>query len=164
MTTSYTFLKTSLLGELLLVANKTQLTGIYFADRGHTPAIRRDWVRNAGHPVLKKTARELEDYLAGKRQTFSVSIQGHGTSFQRKVWKQIGKIPFGQTVTYSELARRAGSPRAVRAAGTATGSNPLGIVIPCHRVIGKDGALRGYAGGLERKRRLIELESADARN
>jgi methylated-DNA-[protein]-cysteine S-methyltransferase len=155
---SYTNLKTPQLGELVLTANETHLTGIYFAGRTHVPAALKEWKRNREHPVLKKAARELEDFLAGKRKDFTVPIHAEGTEFQRQVWKQLARIPFGQTITYGELARRAGRPEAVRAAGAACGRNPHAIIVPCHRVIAKSGALQGFAGGLETKKRLLALE------
>ena len=158
----YTILKTKHLGDLLLVASAKHLTGIYFMGRDHVPASRDGWELNPAHPVLKQTVKELQEYFDGKRTSFSIPLQFEGTEFQQEVWRQIARIPFGEITTYSELARRAGAPEAVRAAGTATGSNPLAIVIPCHRVIGKDGALRGFAGGLDRKRHLLQLETAGA--
>jgi methylated-DNA-[protein]-cysteine S-methyltransferase len=157
--TSYSTLKTSEYGDLLLVADETHLRGIYFSDCKHTPAKMADWKHDPAHPVLQQAGRELREYLEGKRDSFSVPMRSVGTEFQRKVWEEIARIPFGETITYGELAERSGSASAVRAAGTATGRNPLSIVIPCHRVAGKNGGLGGYAGGLERKRRLLALEA-----
>jgi len=157
---SYTNLKTVQLGELILTANETDLTGIYFAGRKHVPAALKDWKRDPGHPVLKKAARELEEFLTGKRRDFTVPLHADGTDFQRKIWRQLARIPFGQTITYGELARRAGKPEAVRAAGAACGRNPHAIIVPCHRVVAKSGALQGFAGGLETKKRLLALEQA----
>ena len=156
--TNYSILKTSWLGDLLLVANATQLTGIYYLHCGHAPAIEAGWSLNQRHPVLREAGKQLRDYLAGVTKSFSLTLDGGGTDFQKAVWRQIAMIPFGQTITYTELATRAGAPDAIRAAGTATGRNPLSIVIPCHRVVAKDGSLGGYAGGLERKRLLLEAE------
>ena len=99
-------------------------------------------------------------YFEGKRQCFDLPVASEGTPFQREVWNEIARIPFGKTITYAELARRVGSPRAVRAAGAATGRNPLSIVVPCHRVVGAGGTLTGYAGGVDRKARLLALETA----
>lgn len=157
--TTYSILKTSQFGDLLLVADETHLRGIYFADCKHAPARRSDWKLDPSHPPLKHAGQELREYIEGKRDRFSVPMRSVGTEFQRKVWEEIARIPFGETITYSELAERSGAPSAVRAAGTATGRNPLSIVIPCHRVAGKNGGLGGYAGGLERKRRLLALET-----
>ena len=159
---SYITLKTQQLGELVLTANETHLTGIYFAGRTHVPAALKEWKRDPEHPVLKKAARELEDFLAGKRKDFTVPIHAEGTEFQRKVWQQLARIPFGKTITYGELARRAGRPEAIRAAGAACGRNPHAIIVPFHRVIAKSGALQGFAGGLETKKRLLAIEGIGA--
>ncbi len=156
--TSYTTIKTKAVGELLLVASETSLTGIYFADCPPTPKIGGDWKLNPRHPVLRHAGAELKEFLDGRRTAFSVPLYFSGTKFQRAVWSQLEKIPFGETICYSELARRAGAASAVRAAGSATGKNPFAIVVPCHRVISKDGSLGGYAGTLARKRRLLALE------
>jgi methylated-DNA-[protein]-cysteine S-methyltransferase len=156
--TSYTILKTPLMGDLLLVANETQLTGIYYAGGKHAPGVNKAWKRDPAHPVLKKAGREIEDYLKGKRDRFTVPLHADGTDFQRAVWREIARIPFGKTISYSELARRAGKPDAIRAAGTATGRNPHSIIVPCHRVLAKGGGLGGYAGTLARKKRLLAIE------
>ena len=153
---SYSILK-SPVGDLLLVADETYLLGIYFSGEKHAPAT-RDWKRNPDHAVLKQTARELDEYFNGTRTTFSVPLRYDGTKFQQEIWRQISQISFCKTISYTELAKRAGAPSAPRAAGTATGQNPLSIIIPCHRVVGRNGGLRGYAGGLDRKRHLLEVE------
>lgn len=155
---SYTILKTKHIGNLLLTANATQLTGIYFHDCEHALTPASDWELNPRQPVLRQASEELREYLAGTRTRFSVPLHYTGTNFQREIWRQIALIPFGETITYTELARRAGRPSALRAAGTATGRNPLSIIIPCHRVVGKNGGMGGYAGGLERKRNLLRME------
>jgi methylated-DNA-[protein]-cysteine S-methyltransferase len=157
---SYITLKTKQLGELVLIANETHLLGIYFAGRKHVPTALKDWKRDPAHPVLKRTVRELEDFLAGQRKDFTVPLHADGTDFQRKVWQQLARIPYGKTITYGELARRAGRPEAFRAAGAACGNNPHAIIVPCHRVVAKSGALQGFAGGLETKKRLLALEQA----
>jgi methylated-DNA-[protein]-cysteine S-methyltransferase len=156
---SYTNLKTQMLGELLLVATSTHLVGIYYCNQKNGPKLPCDWKSDPKHSILRQTGSELREYLAGKRTRFSVPVSYDGTDFQNEVWRQIARIPFGVTITYSELARRAGAPAAVRAAGTATGRNPLGIIIPCHRVVGKNGGMGGYAGGLDRKKRLLKIET-----
>jgi methylated-DNA-[protein]-cysteine S-methyltransferase len=155
--TSYCILKQSPV-DLLLVANETELLGIYFDGRSHVPAERSAWSLEPRHPVLRATQEQLEEFLAGKRTRFSLPFKLRGTEFQERVWREISRIPYGQTISYGELARRAGNPRAIRAAGMNTGRNPVAIVVPCHRVIGKDGSITGYAGGLEWKRRLLNLE------
>lgn len=155
---SYTLLKAGPLGDLLLVANATHLLGIYFVGCKHAPAIPSDWKLNSQHPVLTQASQQIEEYLSGHRTTFTVPLHFSGTKLQNEIWRQIAQIPFGQTITYTELATRAGAPHAIRAAGTATGKNPLSIIIPCHRVVGKNGALTGYAGTLPRKKHLLAVE------
>ena len=103
---------------------------------------------------------QLEEYFQGRRRTFDLPIQAEGTPFQRKVWKELQKIPYGETASYGEIAQRLGNPAAVRAVGRANGTNPVSLIIPCHRVIGANGTLTGYGGGLEVKRGLLQLEGA----
>jgi methylated-DNA-[protein]-cysteine S-methyltransferase len=146
-------------GDLTLVADADALTGVYFAGRDPIPGA--GWARDAHHPVLRQAAEQLREYFAGKRKTFSLPLRLVGTDFQRSVWREIARIPYGETVSYSTLAERAGAPLAVRAAGTSTGRNPAAIVVPCHRVMGKNGDLCGFGGGLERKRYLLKLENPD---
>ena len=149
-------------GTMLVTATDKGLAGVYFKGQKHFPKSRdgqRNWKRNPGHPVLRQAKRELAEYFAGKRQRFDLALDPQGTPFQRSVWKAISKVGFGKTTTYSELARRAGHAGSARAAGAATGRNPLGIIVPCHRIMGANGSLTGYAGGLARKRALLELES-----
>ncbi len=155
--TSYCIFKQPL-GDLLLVANETELIGLYFDGRPHVPVARSTWTLDPQHPVLRQAEKQLEEFFAGKRTCFSLPLHFEGTEFQERIWREIARIPYGQTMSYGELARRAGNPRAIRAAGMNTGKNPLGIVIPCHRVIGKDGGITGYAGGLEWKQHLLNLE------
>jgi len=116
-----------------------------------------DLVRDAER--LRPLARSLERYFAGEQRAFEHALAPAGTPFQQAVWRELVRIPFGETISYGELARRVGEPRAVRAVGRANGANPVPILIPCHRVIGANGTLTGYAGGLERKRALLELEA-----
>jgi len=111
---------------------------------------------------LKALGTQLADYFAGGRRDFDLPLALAGTDFQRRVWRQLQQVPFGETITYDELAHRAGSPGASRAAGQANGSNPVAIVVPCHRVIRASGETGGYAGGRDRKRRLLELEAGSA--
>jgi methylated-DNA-[protein]-cysteine S-methyltransferase len=158
--TYYSILKTGLVGDLLLVGDRQHLNGVYFLNCPHAPAIQPEWSLAPQDPVLKQAGEELQGYLRGARTSFSASLGCAGTDFQKEVWRQITLIPYGQTITYTELARRAGAPAAVRAAGTATGQNPVSIIVPCHRVVGKNGSLRGYAGGLDRKRRLLAMEAS----
>ncbi|WP_343911967.1 methylated-DNA--[protein]-cysteine S-methyltransferase [Aquimarina litoralis] len=109
--------------------------------------------------TLKEAVTQLQDYFEGKRDHFDVKLNPSGTDFQKKVWKELTKIPFGKTVTYLDIAKNLGDPKCIRAAASANGKNPLWIVIPCHRVIGSDGSLTGYAGGLWRKKWLLDHES-----
>lgn len=109
--------------------------------------------------ILKDAVTQLQDYFEGKRDHFNIKLNPSGTDFQKKVWKELTKIPFGKTVTYLDIAKNLGDPKCIRAAASANGKNPLWIVIPCHRVIGSDGSLTGYAGGLWRKKWLLEHES-----
>lgn len=136
-------------GRLLLCTDGDALTEIRFNAKE---------VRTDASPVLEQAERELNEYFAGKRKAFSVPVSPKGTPFQRRIWDALRGIPYGETVSYGEVARRIGSPRACRAAGMANHKNPIPIVIPCHRVIGADGGMTGYGGGLEIKRRLLELE------
>ena len=159
--TSYCILKQPQ-GDLLLVASETEMIGLYFDGRPHVPRARSAWTFNPQHPVLRQAKKQLEEFFAGKRIRFSLPLKLRGTAFQERVWREIARIPYGQTISYSELARQAGNPRATRATGMNTGRNPIGIVIPCHRVIGKDGSITGYAGGLEWKQRLLNLEKRAA--
>jgi methylated-DNA-[protein]-cysteine S-methyltransferase len=112
---------------------------------------------------LREARRQLEEYFAGERREFSLTLEPAGTDFQRRVWQALRGIPYGATMSYGELARRIGNPRAVRAVGLANGANPISIIVPCHRVIGADGSLTGYGGGLERKRFLLALERGSHR-
>jgi len=146
-------------GKMLLVADDKGLTGVYFDGQKYLPAVDADWQRSAGHPTLAQAKRELAEYFGGERKRFETPLAPEGTAFQKAVWKAISSVSFGETITYGELARRAGSPGSVRAAGAATGRNSIGIIVPCHRIVGSDGSLTGYAGGLDRKRALLALES-----
>lgn len=149
---------TSAQGRMLLVADDKALTSVSFIGQKYAPRVEADWKRDAAHPLLRKSKRELAEYFAGKRKRFSVKLAPRGTAFQRSVWKAISGVGFGKTIAYAELARRAGRPGSARAAGAATGRNPIGIIVPCHRIVGSNGALTGYAGGLGRKKALLALE------
>jgi methylated-DNA-[protein]-cysteine S-methyltransferase len=146
-------------GRMLLVADDKALTGAYFAKQKYLPCIEADWKRDSRHAPLVRAKRELAEYFCGKRKSFSVRLAPRGTPFQRSVWKAISRVRFGRTIPYAELARRAGRPGSARAAGAATGRNPIGIIVPCHRIVGSNGSLTGYAGGLAKKRALLALEA-----
>jgi methylated-DNA-[protein]-cysteine S-methyltransferase len=148
-------------GRMLLVATDDGVSGVYFDRQKYFPDMKKEWKRDARHAPLKQAKRELQEYFAGKRKRFGVTLSPEGTPFQRAVWKAIATVGFGNTITYGELARRAGHPGSARAAGAATGRNPIGIIVPCHRIMGANGALTGYAGGLSKKRALLALEGAD---
>ena len=148
------------LGQLLLSSCEGKLSGLYFADQPHA-RIAPGWVRQDDAAIFAQTAQQLEEYAAGERESFDVPLNLKGTAFQGFVWTAIAAIPFGQTITYGELAQRIGRlPKDARAVGTATGLNPVSWIVPCHRVVGKSGALTGYAGGIARKSALLEFEGA----
>jgi len=147
------------MGKMLIVAADEGLRGLYFIDQKYYREVQSEWTRAPKHPVVRQTAREMQEYFAGKRRQFDIPLAPEGTPFQASIWKAISSVKYGDSITYSELARRAGHPDAIRAAGTATGRNPITIIVPCHRIVGSDGSLTGYAGGLDRKRALQELES-----
>ena len=157
--TTYTYID-SPLGQLLLTSRDGKLSGLYFADQPHA-RIAPGWLQEDDAAVFAETAQQLEEYASGDRESFDLPLSLSGTPFQVSVWKAIAAIPFSQTITYSELAQRAGrSPKDARAIGMATGQNPVGWIVPCHRVVGKSGALTGYAGGIARKSALLEFEAA----
>jgi methylated-DNA-[protein]-cysteine S-methyltransferase len=120
-------------------------------------------VADQRNPILLDTERQLEQYFAGERKTFSVALDMRGTSFQKNVWEALLAIPFGETRSYGQLAKQLGNSRAMRAVGAANGRNPVSIIVPCHRVIGSSGRLIGFAGGLETKARLLSLEEQGTR-
>ena len=155
----YTMLA-SPVGELLLAGDKDALRTIGFPTSSGAVQPDADWERNPA-PFVEAT-RQLEDYFAGKRRTFDLSLAPTGTPFQRDVLTALQQIPYGETRSYGDLAKAIGRPKASRAVGAANGSNPLPIVIPCHRVIGSDGSLTGFGGGLETKRFLLDLEQRHA--
>ena len=153
---------TSPLGEITIFAKGDALSAIGFTGQRYAPSIGSAMRRDAAHPAIVAARRQLNEYFAGKRTTFDLPLAGIGTSFQRAVWKAIGGVCYGETIAYRELARRAGRAGAIRAAGAATGRNPWAIVVPCHRIVGSDGSLTGYAGGLDRKRALLAMETTPA--
>ena len=146
-------------GRMLLVADEEGVSGVYFDGQKYFPQVASQWRRDAQHATLRQAKRELVEYFGGERQRFNVALAPEGTPFQRSVWKAISSVGFGETKSYGELARRAGCPGSARAAGAATGRNPIGIIVPCHRIVGSNGSLTGYAGGLDRKRALLALEA-----
>jgi len=151
------------LGPLLLAATPLGLSGVWFMDQRHLPAEGQiqDWTPDQDNAILSTAAAQLTAYFEQRLDRFDLPLDlSAGTAFQSSVWRALLDIPFGQTRSYGELARAIGKPAAVRAVGAAIGRNPLGIVVPCHRVVGAQGALTGYAGGLDRKAALLRLEGA----
>jgi O-6-methylguanine DNA methyltransferase len=141
-------------GVLLLVLSEGGLVALEFGDA----KVRAEWIESAEKTAL--VTRQLEEYFAGRRRKFNVPLDLRGTDFQKRCWQELLKIPYGETRSYADIARAIGNPLAVRAVGLANGQNPTAIIVPCHRVIGSDGSLTGYGGGLEIKRKLLELEGA----
>ncbi|NGO69827.1 methylated-DNA--[protein]-cysteine S-methyltransferase [Streptomyces sp. SB3404] len=161
MSTTYYATCDSPLGELLLAGDGEALASLSVPGQRRGAAVRPDWRRDDAAPALAAARVQLDAYFAGDLKDFALPLAARGTDFRERVWAALDSIPFGATTTYGELAARIGAPRAaVRAVGAAVGANPLLIVRPCHRVIGADGSLTGYAGGLDRKRRLLALEGA----
>jgi methylated-DNA-[protein]-cysteine S-methyltransferase len=155
-TTYYTTID-SPLGELLLSGDGERLSRLYMrVGRGFR--IAPGWLR-AEQPFAAARG-QLDEYFAGERTRFELELDLHGSEFQRRVWQALRKIPYGETISYGELARRIGDPGGARAVGAANGRNPVSVIVPCHRVIGADGSLTGYGGGLRNKRLLLELEAA----
>ena len=153
---NYAYLETPV-GTLLIAGDDAALHRIAFQQRGHAAKPAPDWQESQRGPV-GEAMRQLREYFAGKRADFDLPLAPEGTSFQRAVWCQLQEIPYGETISYGELARRVGNPKASRAVGSANGANPLPIVIPCHRVIAGDGTLGGFGGGLSTKQTLLALE------
>lgn len=153
------------LGPIVIAATASGLAGLWFADnQRYLPAQLSGpaaWPEDADHPILAQTRQQLHDYFAGRRSHFDLPLDlGGGTAFQQSVWRALQDIPQGSTISYGEVSRRIGKPKAIRAVGGAVGRNPVSIVVPCHRVMGASGALTGYGGGLDRKTALLTLEGA----
>ena len=155
---AYTYLD-SPVGPLLLAGDADGLTLISFPSGSREQKAKPAWREDAG--PFAAAIRELREYFAGKRREFTVALKPRGTAFQLAVWQALRGIPYGETISYGELARRIGRPSASRAVGAANGANPLPIIVPCHRVIGADGSLTGFGGGVETKRFLLGLEAGE---
>ena len=153
---SYTTMK-SPIGPLTLAGDEGGLRLVHFATGRRPTSLRREWIEDRA--PFKEVMRQLDSYFAGKLQDFDLPLVLDGTEFQLLVWRHLRKIPYGETVSYGQLARQIGSPDAARAVGLANGSNPIPIIIPCHRVIGSNGDLTGFGGGLPVKKKLLALES-----
>jgi methylated-DNA-[protein]-cysteine S-methyltransferase len=146
------------IGLLTLVCSDGALTGLHMDGERHRPPVERFGERDESMPLLVEAARQLTAYFAGRLIDFDLPIWLQGTPFQRHVWAALADIPYGETVSYGELAAQIGQPSAARAVGLANGRNPVAVIVPCHRVVGSTGSLVGYGGGLDRKRYLLRLE------
>ncbi|HKB84280.1 MAG TPA: methylated-DNA--[protein]-cysteine S-methyltransferase [Burkholderiales bacterium] len=161
MTTFYTTFE-SPVGPLLLVSDGTSLTGLHTDNDKHRPAVRPDWIRDVSTAPFARAIAQLRAYFDGALTAFDLPLAPQGTEFQMSVWQELCNIAFGETISYAEVARRIGRPTASRAVGHSNARNPISIIVPCHRVIGADGSLTGYAGGLDRKRTLLAHEAQKA--
>jgi methylated-DNA-[protein]-cysteine S-methyltransferase len=158
--TFYTTME-SPIGELLFVGDAHALRGLYMQEGRKPKVIAPSW--EASTEPFADARGQLEEYFAGERTSFDLPLAAEGAPFERQVWHALEAIPYGETVSYGEIARRVGQPTAARAVGMANGRNPIAVIVPCHRVIGANGTLTGYGGGLERKRLLLELERGQGR-
>ena len=145
------------IGQLILIANESNLVGIKFGYKKEEE-LPVNFVKQDIHLILRNTEIQLDEYFRGKRQKFELPLSMSGTDFQKKVWGKLLDIPFGETISYQELAKKIGDKKKARAVGSANGKNPIPIIVPCHRVIAKDGSLGGFGGGVPIKRYLLELE------
>jgi methylated-DNA-[protein]-cysteine S-methyltransferase len=159
------------LGTMIIAATAKGLAGLWFEGQRHLPPELAGPHQSAPqkadpeHPVLKNVSQQLTEYFAGQRSRFEVPLDlTSGTAFQQSVWQALQAIPYGRTASYGDVSRRVGKPTAVRAVGAAVGRNPVSIIVPCHRVMGANGSLTGYAGGLDRKTALLKLEGSRQEN
>ena len=148
------------LGDILMRVDATAISGLYFDGQAHQPPDLTTLPRYDDHPLVQRAQAWLAAYFGGKPQPSDLPLLLQGTAFQQRVWAALQRIPSGATATYADIAQTVGSPAAVRAVGAAVGRNPVSIVVPCHRVVGSNGSLTGYAGGLSRKTHLLTLEGA----
>jgi methylated-DNA-[protein]-cysteine S-methyltransferase len=146
-------------GELTLVATDHAVVALVWRREGHGRVPFADAIEDPSHPLLRETSRQLAEYFVGKRRQFELALDFRGTDFQRSVWSALLTIPYGETRSYAQIAAQIGNPTAVRAVGAANGRNPISIIAPCHRVIGMNGALTGFGGGLDAKAHLLALEA-----
>lgn len=148
-------------GQLKLVANAQALVAVLWENENPKRVRLAELLEEAQHPVLLETARQLNEYFAGQRRQFDLPLDFEGTVFQQKVWQALLSIPFGETRSYKQIAEQIGHAKAMRAVGAANGKNPISIIAPCHRVVGANGKLVGFAGGLENKSILLEIEGSN---
>lgn len=158
MQLSYLFLD-SPVGRLQLVAHETALVAVIWENENPNRVRLAELIEDPQHPILLKTVQQLNEYFQGKRQKFDLPLDFEGTEFQQKVWQALLTIPFGETRSYKQIAEQVGNVKAVRAVGAANGKNPISIIAPCHRVVGANGKLVGFAGGLENKDILLKIEN-----
>lgn len=145
-------------GQLKLVANEQALVAILWDNENPKRVRLTELIEDVSHPILLNTQQQLIEYFSGQRKVFDIPLDFEGTDFQKKVWRALLTIPYGETRSYKQIAQQLGNEKAVRAVGAANGKNPISIVAPCHRVIGAGGALVGFAGGLDKKEILLRLE------
>lgn len=150
------------LGPMFLAASDAGLQGAWFEGQAHFDGVSPHWVESTDHALLGEAAAQLDAWFAGRRTDFDLPLAPQGTPFQQAVWQAIAQVGYGLTLDYGTVAAGIGKPAAARAVGAATGRNPLLIIVPCHRLLGRSGALTGYAGGLARKRALLAFEAGDA--
>jgi methylated-DNA-[protein]-cysteine S-methyltransferase len=149
-------------GKLKIVASDRGLTAILWEDDTPTRVRLGEMREQADHPVLVEAERQLTEYFRGDRKTFALELDFRGADFQKRVWQELLTIPYGETRSYGDIAKKLGNPKACRAVGAANGKNPISIIAPCHRVVGSNGKLTGFAGGLKAKAYLLKLEAGDA--
>jgi methylated-DNA-[protein]-cysteine S-methyltransferase len=161
MRTYFATLEKTPVGPLRFVGSEIGLSTVWFLRGRKDEKPHTEWKEDIA--FFSEVIRQLREYFAGARRDFEIPLLMEGTDFQKRVWKNLQKIPYGETISYGELANRIGDPKAVRAVGAANGQNPIPIIVPCHRVIGSNGSLTGFGGGLENKRKLLDLESRQRR-
>jgi methylated-DNA-[protein]-cysteine S-methyltransferase len=157
--THYTHIETPV-GNLLATSDGQALTGLYMPEHRRGPEIGAEWIADDTAAPFALLRSQLAEFFSGDRSEFDLPLAASGTDFQKRVWEELRRIPYGDRVSYGEIARRIGSPSAVRAVGMANARNPVSIVVPCHRVVGSNDSLTGYAGGVDRKRFLLDWEHA----
>jgi methylated-DNA-[protein]-cysteine S-methyltransferase len=150
----------SSLGKITIAADENHVTELHIEEDRYFNNVPPSWKQNSNHPLLNKAMQEITEYFNNQRTEFDLPLSFKGTIFQEKVWNAILEIPYGKTITYKMLAEKIGSPKAIRAVGTAVGRNPICIIIPCHRILASDGSLGGYVAGLKRKEKLLSLEKS----
>ncbi|MEL6813994.1 MAG: methylated-DNA--[protein]-cysteine S-methyltransferase [Cyanobacteria bacterium J06598_3] len=158
-TIHYTWIE-SPVGELLLTANSQSLIGLHLKGQKHFPEMTDAWKKTAELKIFEQVKTQLAEYFSHQRKAFNLPLSPQGTDFQKQVWQFLLQIPFGQTLSYGDMAHQLGKPGAARAVGAANGRNPISIIVPCHRVIASTGKMTGYAGGIDRKQWLLRHEQS----